>query len=254
MLGTVMAVAVVVVYAALALLLYRLLGPAVERRLLHVAAALGIFLIALYLAPGVLIRMAFNTAAYVAYPASGSEPAGWVALLATPLHYAMLACYGIGILWLVLATPEFLRRSRAAATPETATTALSHCLSVPARFGYGIALPLLVLVVVQYLLMATNPHPDSWGGMGIFFTTVVAVPVLLIANTWVLVLRWRRRATAFLAGMALPLTIIVPSILYTFGSKRLSQMIFVYSPWALLYLLPLVAAVIVTRARRARAA
>lgn len=203
-------------YAAVAAILYRVLSGAVRRRM-PVPAALILYFIALYLAPS------------------------WLAQMALPgLHvsYAVLACYAVGIAALAFAIRGFRR------IPVEPTVA--DRLSIWARLGYGLALPLAVFVVVQFMLIATNPRPDSWGGMGLFFASLLAFPILLAANVWVLVLRWRRRHAAFLAGMALPLTVMVPSALFALGTD-FRLIIPLYSPWGVLYAVPLVAAIVVTR-------
>lgn len=179
---------------------------------------------------------------------------------ATDVGYAAFVCYAIGAAALALAVRGFRRVSvdpaaapapvHAAAPPRVEPV---DRVSMVARIGYGLILPLVVFVAFQFMLLATNPRPDSWGGMGLFFASLLAFPILLAANVWVLVPRWRRRHAAFLAGTALPLTVMVPSALFALGTD-FRLVIPLYGPWGALYAVPLVAAFVVTRWRRAKAA
>lgn len=86
-----------------------------------------------------------------------------------------------------------------------------------ARMGYGVALPLAAFIAYQFLLIESTSGTGSWHGMSIFFSSLFSVPVLLAANCWVIAFRWGGKLGAFLAGMALPLVVMVPEYMYLDG-------------------------------------
>lgn len=77
-------------------------------------------------------------------------------------------------------------------------------VSVLARLGNGVLLPLVLFVGWQYLLIASTSGTGSWAGMTLFFASLAVVPALLVLDLWVLGVRWRGHFRCFFAGLALP--------------------------------------------------
>jgi hypothetical protein len=129
-------------------------------------------------------------------------------------------------------------------------------LSSAAKFTYGILLPLAIFIAYQFALIGSDDGNGSWDGMYIFFGSLVLVPALLVANCWVIPVRWRQRRRVFAAGMALPCLIAVPEYLFMHGplsvqasilkASKMEVLLFI----ALLYL-PLLVAIIHAVYRRA---
>jgi hypothetical protein len=136
-------------------------------------------------------------------------------------------------------------------TPET--------LPGGSKFFFGVALPLPLLFLCQAALLWSLDGSGSWDGMGLVIGTVVAIPGLLLANCWILPLRWTSRWAVFLAGLALPAVLVLTGYLWLYGgaARRVINGAFV-SPFigvwlfALAFFVPLVAALLYARkARRA---
>jgi hypothetical protein len=77
-------------------------------------------------------------------------------------------------------------------------------ISVWARIGIGVLLPLALFLLWQFLLIASQTGHGSWMGMTVFFGTLFLVPPLLVLDLWVLAVPWRGHFRAFVAGLALP--------------------------------------------------
>jgi hypothetical protein len=127
------------------------------------------------------------------------------------------------------------------------------------KFFFGVALPLPVLFLCQVALIWSLDSSGSWDGMGLAIGTVVAIPGLLLANCWVLPLRWASRWAVFSAGMALPAVLVLTEYLWLYGgpARRVINGALV-SPFigvwlfVLAFFVPLIAALV--HARKARRA
>jgi hypothetical protein len=120
-------------------------------------------------------------------------------------------------------------------------------LSSLAKFGYGAALPVLVLVFCQALLILSLDSSGSWDGIGLALGSLVIVPGMLVANCWVLGRPWNARGRIFGAGLALPAILVFVEFLWLHGGpfRRIINAAFV-APFvwvwlfALLFFVPLV--------------
>ena len=129
-------------------------------------------------------------------------------------------------------------------------------LSGFAKFGYGVALPVLALLVCQMLLILSLDSSGSWEGIGLAFGTLAIVPGMLVANCWVLARPWIARGRILVAGLALPAVLIFAEFLWLHGGpfRRIINAAFV-APFvwvwlfALLFFLPLVVTVVRGRKR-----
>lgn len=136
-------------------------------------------------------------------------------------------------------------------------TAEHSTISIWAKIGYGILIPVLGFIGFQAALIQSTSGTGSWDGMGIAFGSIVLVPGLLITNGWILPLRWNRRSTVLLAGLGLPAVIALLEYLWLYGnaSRWLINAAFVapfYWIWAfvILMFLPLCASIIHAVAHR----
>jgi hypothetical protein len=77
-------------------------------------------------------------------------------------------------------------------------------VSVLSRIVNGLLLPLALLILWQVVLIESTRGTGSFGGMTIFFLSLVLVPAVLVLNLWVLLVRWQSHFRAFFAGLALP--------------------------------------------------
>jgi hypothetical protein len=80
-------------------------------------------------------------------------------------------------------------------------------VSLVAKIGLGILLPVATFVGYQAALIGSTSGTGSWDGMGIFFGSIVIVPGLLVLNCWVIPVRWVKKRSVFLAGAMLPAVI-----------------------------------------------
>jgi len=123
-------------------------------------------------------------------------------------------------------------------------------LSGLAKFGYGVALPVLVLLVCQALLILSLDSSGSWDGIGLALGSLVIVPGMLVANCWVLARPWIARGRILGAGLALPAALVFVEFLWLHGGplRRIINAAFV-APFvwvwlfALLFFVPLVVTV-----------
>jgi len=79
-----------------------------------------------------------------------------------------------------------------------------YTVSVRARIGNGVLLPLALFLLWQFALIESTRGTGSWAGMLVFFGSLVLVPALLVLDLWVLAVPWRGHFRAFFAGLALP--------------------------------------------------
>lgn len=93
-------------------------------------------------------------------------------------------------------------------------------ISVPARLGNGVLLPMALFVLWQFALIASTSGTGSWAGMTVFFSSLITVPALIVLDLWVLAVRWRGHFGAFFAGLALPAAFGALEALVMYGSRR----------------------------------
>lgn len=131
-------------------------------------------------------------------------------------------------------------------------------ISVLARLGNGVLLPMVLFVLWQFALIASTRGTGSWGGMTVFFSSLVTVPALIVLDLWVLAVRWRGHFRAFFAGLALPAAFGALEALVMFGSRRTlapleSALDSPFAPFvAIAFAVPLIAAVTMALGRRRR--
>jgi hypothetical protein len=125
-------------------------------------------------------------------------------------------------------------------------------ISVLARIGNGVLLPVVVFVGWQYLLIASTSGTGSWAGMTIFFASLAVVPGLLVLDLWVLGVRWRGHFRAFFAGLALPAVVgaFETWLLYGPKSQHRSLNSFLETPYAPLAAIALCVPLIVVLVRQ----
>lgn len=99
--------------------------------------------------------------------------------------------------------------------------AVNHQVSIPSKIGYGILLPLMIFIVYQFILIGSQDGTGSWDGMSLFFGSLFIVPGLLIANCWVIPIRWSKRRVVFLTGLGLPAVIGAVEFFWLFGPHKL---------------------------------
>jgi len=130
-------------------------------------------------------------------------------------------------------------------------------LSSAAKFGYGLALPVLFLVLCEVALLLSLDGSGSFDGLGVAIITVLSIPGMLAANCWVFPLRWSARRHVFAAGLALPAVLVLVEFLWLHGGpfRRLINAAFV-APflWIWLFVLvlftPLIASLVHARRRK----
>jgi len=113
-------------------------------------------------------------------------------------------------------------------------------LSGVTKVGYGLVLPVGVLLLCQVALLLTLDGSGSWDGLGLAVGTLFIVPGMLVANGWVLAWRWTARRRLFVAGLALPAVLVGTEFLWLHGGplRRLINGAFVAPfTWVWLYVL-----------------
>ena len=93
-------------------------------------------------------------------------------------------------------------------------------VSVLARLGNGVLLPMALFILWQWMLIASTSGTGSWAGMMVAFSSLVTVPALTVLDLWVLAVRWRGHFRAFFAGLALPAAFGALEALVMYGSGR----------------------------------
>ncbi len=94
-------------------------------------------------------------------------------------------------------------------------------VSLVAKIGLGILLPVATFVAYQTALIGSTSGTGSWDGMGIFFGSIVIVPGLLVLNCWVIPVRWVQKRSVFLAGAMLPAAIGLVEYLWLHGPYKI---------------------------------
>jgi len=129
-------------------------------------------------------------------------------------------------------------------------------VSVLARIGNGVLLPVALFVGWQFLLIETTRGSGSWAGMMVFYVSLALVPALLVLNLWVLGVRWRGHFRVLFAGLALPVFVGLLELLALHGSTSQQRALdrFVDHPLApllpILLCAPLIAAIVHAILRR----
>lgn len=136
----------------------------------------------------------------------------------------------------------------------------NYTISVPGKIGYGILLPEIVFVICQFALIGSKSGTGSWDGMSIFFGSIFIVPGLLLANCWVIPIRWKKRRGVFIAGLGIPALIGAIEYLWLLGPSKIrwaiNSIMAGSFPWiwliVLLLFMPLFISVIYAIRRRMR--
>jgi hypothetical protein len=82
-----------------------------------------------------------------------------------------------------------------------------------------VALPTLVLAIfILFLVFATGRDRESAPAV-VLLLSFLALPATMLANCWVLFVRWRARALLFMAGLALPSYVGCAMAAYVHGSQ-----------------------------------
>ena len=92
---------------------------------------------------------------------------------------------------------------------------------MPGKIGYGILLPELAFIAIQFILIESTSGTGRWDGMGIFFGSIFIIPGLLIANFWVVPIQWGRRSALLFSGLAIPAAIGAVEYLWLWGPSRI---------------------------------
>jgi hypothetical protein len=119
--------------------------------------------------------------------------------------------------------------------------AVGQQFSITVKVLYGVLFPIALFIAYQLALIKSASGTGQWDGMMIFFGSIVIVPGLLVANCWVIPVRWQRKGRAFLAGLALPAVIGVIEYFWLHGgsTKRaaIEAALEAIWPWPLLVLM-----------------
>jgi len=118
--------------------------------------------------------------------------------------------------------------------------------------------PLALFVALQPLLLTATSGSGGFEGMGVVLVGVVATPALLLLNSWVLFVRWRKNTSLGLGGLVLPGVVGLVESLWTVGPTPIRWLInaTIVAPflwiWLFVGLLFVPLIVSITRARRRR--
>lgn len=93
-------------------------------------------------------------------------------------------------------------------------------ISLLARFGNGVALPMAVFVLWQWALVGWTGSKGGFGGMVLFFASLAIVPALAVLELWVLAVRWRGHFRAFFGGLALPAVVGAAEVVVVNAGSR----------------------------------
>jgi hypothetical protein len=124
-------------------------------------------------------------------------------------------------------------------------------VSVLWRLFYGILLPVILFIICQALLIQSTSGTGSWDGMGIAFGSLVLVPMLFVANFWIVITRFKNIRKLLPAANSIPFFIVVLEYLWLHGKfgirKALnSAMVGTFWLWtiAVLIFMPLIITVV----------
>ena len=92
-----------------------------------------------------------------------------------------------------------------------------------ARKAYlGIALPLALFALWQWILVETTRGDGTFSGMLLFLAQAALLPAVAVANAWTLPLAWRSPPALVAAGCALPAAVgaVEVALVHGTGSFR----------------------------------
>ena len=120
-------------------------------------------------------------------------------------HWSLWLCLATNYLILWLVTFAALRWAFTSRAPD-GSPRLDE-VSIAAKLGSGVFLPLALLAFYQQLLWSFFPSDGSEPDRVLIAATLAIFPALAAANWWLLPLRFRTRRLAFFAGLALPASV-----------------------------------------------
>lgn len=85
------------------------------------------------------------------------------------------------------------------------------------RFWLGSVIPSLVLAMLVGLLLATG-NGKREAPLMVFFTSLFAVPAIILLDCWVLFVNWQKRSLLIAAGAAIPAIYLFGCLLFIHGS------------------------------------
>ena len=94
-----------------------------------------------------------------------------------------------------------------------------------AKILYGFLIPLVLFVSLQLGLLTATSGTGGFEGIGVVLVGVVATLALLVLNTWLLLVRWRKNRSLGLAGLVLPGVIGLVESLWTVGQAPVRGLI-----------------------------
>jgi hypothetical protein len=80
----------------------------------------------------------------------------------------------------------------------------SPAVSLRARFGFGVVLPHVALIVFLLVLILVGGKGKEFAPVLALILAFVAVPMTVLINCWVLFVDWKGVASSFLAGLIVP--------------------------------------------------
>jgi len=101
----------------------------------------------------------------------------------------------------------------------TSTSSSANRIAVSTRFWLGSVLPALALGLFIALVLATGQGRQE-APIILFFASLVAVPMVVLLNCWVLFVNWRLRLRLVASACVLPALIGIGSLLFVHGAGR----------------------------------
>lgn len=102
-------------------------------------------------------------------------------------------------------------------------TAPNSSQTVAARFWLGAVLPAVALGLLIALVVATGQGRRE-APMILFFASLVAVPAVMLVNSWVLFVDWASRSRLLAAALVIPAVVGVGGVLVVHGTGRWHQL------------------------------
>lgn len=91
------------------------------------------------------------------------------------------------------------------------------------RILLGVAVPLGTYVLASGALLLSVPYEKDWTGVGAAVLAALLGVILMIANWWVVLIRWKDAATVFAAGIVLPAYAVL--MLYLVAHRQAAEKI-----------------------------
>ena len=96
-------------------------------------------------------------------------------------------------------------------------------LSWKAIIGYGLLVPVAVLVAFDFILGEASRGKGGFEAAWLVIVGIVIVPGLLVANCWLFFVRWSGRTWVFFAGLVLPTLMGVAQAAFLYGPREFSR-------------------------------